>query len=61
LVLKLCCEVGILDQYMKYLGGKVNGFSTVYANFRPYREDEDIVDINRGTVRPSFLKLIAFI
>ena len=61
LVLKLCCEVGILDQYMKYLGGKVNGFSTVYANFRPYREDEDIVDISRGTVRPSFLKLIAFI
>ena len=61
LVLKLCCEVGILDPYMKYLGDRVKGFSTVYANFRPYKEDEDIVDINRGTVRPSFLKLIAFI
>ena len=61
LVLKLCCEVGILDMYTKYLGDKVNGFSTVYANFRPYKEDEDIVDINRGTVRPGFLKLIVFI
>ena len=55
LVLKLCTELGILDQYLKYLGGKASGFSTIHANFRPCKDsgNQDIIDMNRGRSRAS--------
>lgn len=48
MVLKLCCDSGIIDQYKDFLADRVVGFQTIHCNFRPYSENDDVVDLSRG-------------
>lgn len=54
LVLKMCVEVEVFDQYMAYLGDRTEGFCTIHATLQLCTGDADPMDVNRGMC--SFLK-----
>eukprot|EP00438_Fugacium_kawagutii_P009203 Skav234295 [mRNA] locus=scaffold2271:198567:201667:+ [translate_table: standard] len=57
LVLKLCVEVQVFDQYMAYLGDRAEGFKTIHGNLQLCIGDADPMDVNRGVNADHRLKL----
>lgn len=49
LLLKLCIEIEVFDQFMSFLGDRAEGFKTIHANFQLCVGDADPMDVNRGT------------